>query len=95
MISIEAKKAYYNISSHSGVLHLAKSCPLTTQPGRQANNSKAHLLLLLIPATTFGLGTWQIYRLQWKLGLIKDLEERTTCPPMEMPEKFVSICGNL
>ncbi|EDV28109.1 expressed hypothetical protein [Trichoplax adhaerens] len=28
--------------------------------------------------TTFALGTWQIFRLQWKLGLIKDLEMRTS-----------------
>jgi surfeit locus 1 family protein len=40
----------------------------------------------VIPAATFGLGTWQIYRREWKLGLIKHLEERTSAPPVPLPE---------
>ena len=41
--------------------------------------------LLIIPVATFGLGTWQIQRRKWKLGLIKDLEERTNAAPVAMP----------
>lgn len=50
-----------------------------------SKESKSHLLLLIIPLTTFGLGTWQVYRLQWKRNLIKELEERTNGPPIEIP----------
>jgi len=53
----------------------------------EAKESKLHYLLLIIPVSTFGLGTWQIHRLQWKKGLIKELEERTTQPVQELSEK--------
>ncbi|XP_057675410.1 surfeit locus protein 1 [Corythoichthys intestinalis] len=41
--------------------------------------------LLLIPATTFGLGTWQVKRRQWKLQLIDDLTRLTTAEPVPLP----------
>ena len=53
----------------------------------EAQESKLHYLLLIIPVSTFGLGTWQIHRLQWKKGLIKELEERTTQPVQGLSEK--------
>jgi len=31
------------------------------------------------------LGTWQLYILQWKLGLIKQREERLSAPPQNLP----------
>ncbi|XP_001606172.1 surfeit locus protein 1 [Nasonia vitripennis] len=42
--------------------------------------------LFTIPVITFGLGTWQVYRRQWKLGVIKDLEDRLSRDPVELPE---------
>ncbi|KAI1904740.1 hypothetical protein AGOR_G00008810 [Albula goreensis] len=42
-------------------------------------------LLLLIPVTTFGLGTWQVKRRQWKLQLIDDLKSLTTAEPIDLP----------
>jgi surfeit locus 1 family protein len=48
-----------------------------------------HLLLLGIPLTAFGLGTWQVKRLKWKKGLIKDMENRTTMEPLPMPDRLV------
>ncbi|XP_033893793.3 surfeit locus protein 1-like [Acipenser ruthenus] len=42
-------------------------------------------LLLLIPATTFGLGTWQVKRRQWKLQLIQELQSLTTAEPIDLP----------
>lgn len=54
----------------------------------EAKESKLHYLLLIIPVSTFGLGTWQIHRLQWKKGLIKELEERTTQPVQELSENI-------
>lgn len=53
-----------------------------------AKESKMHYLLLIIPISTFGLGTWQVKRLQWKKGLIKDLESRTTEPVRDLPENI-------
>ncbi|XP_077592969.1 surfeit locus protein 1 [Stigmatopora nigra] len=41
--------------------------------------------LLLIPATTFGLGTWQVKRRQWKLQLIDELTRLTTAEPIPLP----------
>ncbi|XP_061589751.1 surfeit locus protein 1 isoform X2 [Cololabis saira] len=41
--------------------------------------------LLLIPVTTFGLGTWQVKRRQWKMGLIDDLHRLTTVAPIPLP----------
>ena len=43
------------------------------------------LLLLIIPIATFGLGTWQIFRLQWKLNLIEKLETKTKKSPIDVP----------
>ncbi|XP_028918586.1 surfeit locus protein 1 isoform X1 [Ornithorhynchus anatinus] len=41
--------------------------------------------LLLIPVTTFGLGTWQVQRRKWKLKLIAELESRVTAEPIPLP----------
>ncbi|KAG8979282.1 surf-like protein [Tulasnella sp. 427] len=43
------------------------------------------LLIGFTPVFTFGLGTWQIYRLQWKLKLIEELEDQISKPPMDLP----------
>lgn len=48
---------------------------------------KRKLWLLIIPVTTFFLGTWQIFRLQWKLGLLDELEKKTMASPIDMPSK--------
>lgn len=41
--------------------------------------------LLLIPITTFGLGTWQVRRRQWKLHLLEELRSLTTADPVPLP----------
>nr|XP_033502739.1 surfeit locus protein 1 [Epinephelus lanceolatus] len=41
--------------------------------------------LLLIPFTTFGLGTWQVKRRQWKIQLINELKGLTTAEPIPLP----------
>ncbi|CAG5125162.1 unnamed protein product [Candidula unifasciata] len=47
--------------------------------------------LLIIPMTAFGLGTWQIRRREWKLGLIKELEEKMSKPPQPLPENLEDV----
>ncbi|XP_041368816.1 surfeit locus protein 1-like [Gigantopelta aegis] len=44
------------------------------------------LVLLTLPAAAFALGTWQVQRWRWKLGLIADMEERTRTPAVPLPE---------
>ncbi|GAB6023398.1 Surfeit locus protein 1 [Chamberlinius hualienensis] len=41
--------------------------------------------LLTVPAVTFCLGTWQVRRRKWKLELIKNLEDKTSAPPIDLP----------
>lgn len=63
--------------------------------GRQSSSAAAEAekgedsflkwFLLLIPATTFGLGTWQVKRREWKLQLIDELKKLTTAEPIAMP----------
>eukprot|EP01127_Copromyxa_protea_P024215 TRINITY_DN9412_c0_g1_i1.p1 TRINITY_DN9412_c0_g1~~TRINITY_DN9412_c0_g1_i1.p1 ORF type:complete len:241 (-),score=37.88 TRINITY_DN9412_c0_g1_i1:327-1049(-) len=43
------------------------------------------VLLFVPPAITLTLGVWQVYRLQWKLGLIKHREERVQMDPVDLP----------
>jgi len=41
----------------------------------------------LIPATTFGLGCWQVKRKIWKEQLIKDLNKQLSTAPVDLPEE--------
>lgn len=52
--------------------------------------SKGHLLLLTIPVASFCLGTWQVKRLEWKKGLIRDLEQRTHSAPVPLPSDILT-----
>uniref|UniRef100_A0A0B6ZME8 SURF1-like protein n=1 Tax=Arion vulgaris TaxID=1028688 RepID=A0A0B6ZME8_9EUPU len=44
--------------------------------------------LLIIPLTAFALGTWQVRRREWKLNLIKELEDKMKEPPVPLPENL-------
>jgi surfeit locus 1 family protein len=46
------------------------------------------LLIGFIPFFTFALGTWQLQRLQWKIALIDELEEKLQLQPLSLPEKI-------
>lgn len=45
----------------------------------------ADLRTALIPIIAFGLGTWQVFRLQWKTDLITKFEDRILKPPLPLP----------
>ncbi|XP_017122170.1 SURF1-like protein [Drosophila elegans] len=47
--------------------------------------------LLLIPATTFGLGCWQVKRKIWKEQLIKDLSKQLNTAPVDLPEDLSDL----
>ena len=38
-----------------------------------------------MPLIAFGLGTWQIFRLEWKTNLIAKFEDRILKPPLPLP----------
>lgn len=48
-------------------------------------------MLLAIPATTFGLGCWQVYRKQWKEDLIRTLETRMRMSPLPIPDDLSEL----
>ncbi|RUS81894.1 hypothetical protein EGW08_010364 [Elysia chlorotica] len=47
--------------------------------------------LLIIPLTTFALGTWQIQRRTWKLNLIQELEEKMRAEPIPLPSNLEDL----
>ncbi|XP_035040721.1 surfeit locus protein 1 [Hippoglossus stenolepis] len=57
----------------------------TAVKAEKGEDSFLKWFLLLIPATTFGLGTWQVKRRQWKLQLIYELKRLTTAEPIPLP----------
>ncbi|XP_033643202.1 surfeit locus protein 1-like [Asterias rubens] len=68
--------------------NLAPANQSRTQEGASSDTSDipsafGHLLLI-IPAAAFCLGTWQVKRRKWKLNLIRDMEMRTTAPPVAL-----------
>ncbi|KAF9245760.1 SURF1 family-domain-containing protein, partial [Melanogaster broomeanus] len=46
------------------------------------------LALGFIPIFTFALGTWQLQRLQWKINLIDELEEKLERDPIVLPKRI-------
>ncbi|XP_018015729.1 surfeit locus protein 1 [Hyalella azteca] len=51
---------------------------------RRKPNAMAYALLI-IPGSAFCLGCWQVYRRQWKLRLINELQDKMALPPIELP----------
>lgn len=49
---------------------------------------KIMFVLQIIPVTSFGLGCWQVYRLQWKLELIDKLQATSSAVPIDMPQEY-------
>ena len=69
---------------------------LQRQPvkARQVSSLSPTLLMLgFIPIFTFGLGIWQIQRLQWKVNLIDELEERLHSSPLPLPGRVECVAN--
>ncbi|KAG0174003.1 surf-like protein [Apophysomyces sp. BC1034] len=45
-------------------------------------------LMCTVPFITFGLGTWQVQRLRWKVNLIGELEERMVEKAIPLPRRI-------
>ena len=48
-------------------------------------------LMLVFPIGGVLLGTWQVQRKQWKLGLISDLDEKTKSDPIPFPKDLSEL----
>lgn len=48
-------------------------------------------ILLVVPLTAFILGTWQVQRRKWKIGVIEELERRTTAKPVPLPHDLSEL----
>ncbi|XP_007549018.1 surfeit locus protein 1-like [Poecilia formosa] len=62
-----------------------RKCSSTAADAEKSEDAFLKWFLLLIPAATFGLGTWQVKRRQWKMGLINELRRLTTAEPIPLP----------
>ncbi|XP_061912775.1 surfeit locus protein 1 isoform X3 [Entelurus aequoreus] len=62
-----------------------RQCSSTAAKTANAEDSFFKWFLLLIPVSTFGLGTWQVKRRKWKLQLIDDLNKLTSAEPIPLP----------
>lgn len=64
------------------------SRPRSSKSGRSWYKSPVALVLGFIPIFTFGLGYWQIKRLDWKLNLIEELEDKLSREPLRLPKNI-------
>ncbi|MFH4981231.1 hypothetical protein AB6A40_007940 [Gnathostoma spinigerum] len=48
--------------------------------------SVGSVAMMVVPATAFCLGCWQIRRLRWKLGLLAEMDSRLNLPAVSLPE---------
>jgi surfeit locus 1 family protein len=55
--------------------------------GRKGVSPVLAVLALLLIVLFAGLGTWQVYRLQWKLALIARVEARVHAAPAPLPSR--------
>ncbi|KAF9040475.1 mitochondrial protein required for respiration [Hymenopellis radicata] len=65
-----------------------QSVPALYKPKKERWITPTMLLVGFIPFFTFGLGTWQMRRLQWKINLIDELKEKLELPPLALPRKI-------
>ncbi|KAH0837996.1 SURF1 family-domain-containing protein [Lanmaoa asiatica] len=73
------------------LLHTGESSGSATSnyaPKKSPWSSPTILLLGFIPIFTFALGTWQLQRLQWKINLIDELEEKLQRDPILLPKRI-------
>ncbi|CAD5123282.1 DgyrCDS11641 [Dimorphilus gyrociliatus] len=58
---------------------------------QSSHSEGGNYALLVVPLAAAALGTWQVQRRKWKLGLIEDLQKRTTAEPVELPVDFQEL----
>ncbi|KAJ5162348.1 hypothetical protein N7492_007740 [Penicillium capsulatum] len=71
---------------------LADSLTNVDHPAKLVRVNQKHgpglIILALIPIIAFGLGSWQVQRLDWKTKLIAKFEDRLVRPPLPLPPRI-------
>lgn len=62
--------------------------PTIYKPRKESWITPTMVVVGIIPFFTFALGTWQLKRLKWKIGLIDELEEKLQLAPLTLPGKI-------
>jgi hypothetical protein len=76
---------------HSRWVHGGTETTISQKAKRGYWLSPTLLVVGSIPVLTFALGTWQLQRLQWKVDLIHDLEEKMQQKPVSLPNRVKSV----
>ncbi|KAJ5780974.1 hypothetical protein N7457_006134 [Penicillium paradoxum] len=90
--SLYAKYRPQQFRNISQSRQLAEGLNVVDHPARLVRVNKKHgpglIILALIPIISFGLGTWQIKRLDWKTKLMAKFEDRLVKPPLPLPPRI-------
>ncbi|KAF7275789.1 hypothetical protein GWI33_011261 [Rhynchophorus ferrugineus] len=65
--------------------------PILKKPSRTNTIEPLGWFLLIIPASAFGLGVWQVQRKSWKENLIRELKEQANSNPVQLPEDLTEV----
>uniref|UniRef100_A0A8C7HIE6 SURF1-like protein n=1 Tax=Oncorhynchus kisutch TaxID=8019 RepID=A0A8C7HIE6_ONCKI len=85
MLACSAKTLKMIKNNVSKCINFARLSSSTAASAAKGEDSFLKWLLLLIPVTTFGLGTWQVKRREWKIKLIAELRSLTSVEPIPLP----------
>ncbi|KAL9609966.1 MAG: hypothetical protein Q9167_005294 [Letrouitia subvulpina] len=77
------KRLFHSSADDPDFLSIADRPPELIRAGRK--HGPGLILLAMIPITAFGLGTWQIFRLEWKTELMAKSEDQLIRPPLPLP----------
>ncbi|KAI4155474.1 MAG: hypothetical protein LQ340_000990 [Diploschistes diacapsis] len=75
-----------NPADREGFLSIVDTPPILVRTGKR--HGPGLIILALIPITAFALGTWQIFRLEWKSKLIATFEDRLIKAPLPLPPQI-------
>ncbi|KAF9225418.1 SURF1-domain-containing protein [Gyrodon lividus] len=82
------RQHYPHLQPHQPA-HRAESSVASNHVAKKVSWLSPTILVLgFIPIFTFALGTWQLQRLQWKINLIDELEEKLQRDPILLPKRI-------
>jgi len=82
-----AKLVRVNQKHGPGLIILGTLFPQLSQKFSGHSLIRNSRLSALIPIIAFGLGTWQVQRLDWKTKLVAKFEDRLVRPPLPLPPR--------
>ncbi|GAA6010015.1 hypothetical protein JCM11491_005830 [Sporobolomyces phaffii] len=88
-VETSSRTAISRASHFAHPRHASSSAAHVSQSARDKIRARPFLLLVgLMPIFTFGLGTWQIKRLNWKVDLIDQLDKKLHQEPVGLPARI-------